>query len=278
MEDIATFVEPTTLEFFTNLRATKLIYITQIKQEESTSAEDRYLEVEVNVFARSADIGYERQKFKQEIKKQPFGTLRTVKDLVFSAINKKFLDKGDKVLCLVDESVGIGYKGITFIFDIDNILVNISRHHLSDKIAPTILEAIIDVASEIATEGREGKKIGTAFVIGDKEVVMKYVKQLVLNPFLGYMESKIKITDPTIRETVKEFAQLDGVYIIDTDGSIITSCAYLDVPTDGIDLPGFGTKHLNCAAITKQTDSVSVVVSSTGTIRVFKDGKIVMKI
>ncbi|MBI1972623.1 DNA integrity scanning protein DisA nucleotide-binding domain protein [Candidatus Woesearchaeota archaeon] len=277
MEDIATLVEPSTLEFFTHLRATKLLYITQIKKEESTSAEDRYLDVEVNVFARS-EIGYARQKFKQEIKKQPFGTLKTVKDLVFSAINKKLLDKGDKVLCLVDESVGIGYKGITFVFDIDSVLVHISRHHLSDKVAPTILEAIIDIATEIATEGREGKKVGTAFIIGDKTAILKYVKQLVLNPFLGYMESKIKVTDPTIRETIKEFAQLDGVFVLDTDGSIITSCAYLDVPTDGIELQGFGTKHLNCAAITKQTDSIAVVVSSTGTIRIFKEGKIVMKL
>ena len=68
MEDIATFVEPSTLEFFTSLRATKLLYITQVKKEESVAAEDRYLEVEVNIFARSADIGYERQKFNQKQK------------------------------------------------------------------------------------------------------------------------------------------------------------------------------------------------------------------
>ncbi len=277
MEDIATFVEPSTLEFFTNLRATKLVYITQIKQPEMTGAEDRYLDVEVNIFDRS-DIGYNRESFRTEIKKMPYGSLRMLKDLLYQGIKKKFLDKGDKVLCVVDESVGIGYKGVSFVFDIDHVLVGISRHHLSENVPSEVLETVIDLATEIATEGREGKTVGTAFVIGNKNEVLKYVKQLVLNPFLGYMESKIKITDPTIRETVKEFAQLDGVYILDNDGSIITSCAYLDVPTEGIDLPGFGTKHLNCAAITKHTDSIAVVVSSTGTIRVFKDGKVMMKI
>ncbi len=277
MEDIATFVEPATLEFFTNLHATKLLYITQIKQDESTSAEDRYLEVQVNIFARSA-IGYKREVFKAEIRKSPYGSLRMLKDLLYQGITKKLLDKGDKVLAVVDESVGIGYKGVSFVFDIDHVLVGISRHHLSDNVPSEVLEAIIDIATEIAAEGREGKKIGTAFIIGNKSEVMKYVKQLVLNPFLGYMESKIKISDPTIRETVKEFAQLDGVYILDNDGSIITSCAYLDVPTEGIDLPGFGTKHLNCAAITKHIDSIAVVVSSTGTIRVFKGGKVMLKI
>src|SRR3989344_5793554 len=277
MEDIATFVEPSTLEFFTHLRATKLMYITQRKTDNDLSTEDRYLQIEVNIFARS-DVGYDREQFPAEIKKMPHGSLRTLRELLSQAISKKLVDKGDKVLCVVDESLGIGYKGVSFVFDVDHVLVNISRQHLSDNIQPEILEAIIDIATEIATEGREGKKIGTAFVIGNKADILKYVKQLVLNPFLGHMESKIKISDPTIRETVKEFAQLDGVYILDTDGSIITSCAYLDVPTDGIELPGLGTKHLNCAAITKHTDSVAVVVSSTGTIRVFKDAKIVMKI
>lgn len=277
MEDIATFVEPSTLEFFTNLHATKLVYIAPVEREDVSGADDHFLDVEVNIFARS-EIGYAREKFKNEIKKMPFGSLKMVKDLLFTAINKKFLDKGDKVLCVVDEGVGIGYKGVMFVFDIDHILVSISRHKLSDKISPEILEVIIDIATELSNEGREGKKIGTAFIVGNKEDIMKYVKQLVLNPFLGYMESKIKVTDPTVRETIKEFSQLDGVFIVDTDGAIITSCAYLDVPTDGVDLQGFGTKHLNCAAITKQTDSISVVLSSTGTIRVFKDGKIVMKL
>src|SRR3989344_8899271 len=277
MEDIATFVEPSSLEFFTHLRATKLMYITQRKTDNDISTEDHYLQIEVNIFARS-DVGYDREQFPAEIKKMPHGSLRTLKELLSQGITKKLIDKGDKVLCVVDESLGIGYKGVSFVFDIDHVLVNISKHHLSDNVPSEIIEAIIDIATEIATEGREGKKIGTAFIIGDKTELLKYVKQLVLNPFLGYLESKIKISDPTIRETVKEFAQLDGVYILDNDGSIITSCAYLDVPTEGIDLPGLGTKHLNCAAITKHLDSIAFVVSSTGTIRIFKEGKVIMKI
>src|SRR3989344_387792 len=247
MEDIATFVEPSSLEFFTSLHATKLLYITQVKKEESAAAEDRYFDVEVNIFARS-DVGYEREHFHAEIKKRPFGSLRTLKDLLLQAITRKLIDKGDKVFCVVDESLGIGYKGVSFVFDIDHVLVNISKHHLSDNVPSEIIEAIIDIATEIATEGREGKKIGTAFIIGDKTELLKYDKQLVLNPFLCYLESNI------------------------------TSCAYLDVPTEGIDLPGLGTKHLNCAAITKHLDSFAFVVSSTGTIRIFKEGKVIMKI
>src|SRR3989344_1439301 len=247
MEDIATFVEPSTLEFFTNLRATKLMYITQRKTDNDISTEDRYLQIEVNIFVRS-DIGYDREQFPTEIKKMPHGSLRTLKELLSQGIAKKLIDKGDKVLCVVDESLGIGYKGVSFVFDIDHVLVNISKHHLSDNVPSEIIEAIIDIATEIATEGREGKKIGTAFIIGDKTELLKYDKQLVLNPFLCYLESNI------------------------------TSCAYLDVPTEGIDLPGLGTKHLNCAAITKHLDSFAFVVSSTGTIRIFKEGKVIMKI
>lgn len=277
MEGIEAFVEPEAVEFFTRLRASKLMYVTQIKNDDTALGEDRYLAVEA-LFFSPVEGGFDKQQFRTEIKKMPYGSIRTLRDLIAQAITKKFLDKGDKVLCIVDESVGIGYKGISFVFDIDATLVSISRHRLSENIQPQILEAIIDIATEIALEGREGKKIGTAFIIGNKSDILKYVKQLVLNPFLGYMESKIKISDPTIRETVKEFAQLDGVYVLDNDGSIVTSCAYLDVPTEGIDLPGLGTKHLNSAAITKVTDAIAVVVSASGTVRVFKDGKIMMKI
>ena len=108
--------------------------------------------------------------------------------------------------------------------------------------------------------------------------MLKHVKQLVINPFLAYRDNTVNIVDPVIRETVKEFAQLDGAFIIDKDGSIITSCAYLEAPTEGIDLQGFGTRHRSAAAVTKQTDSVAVVVSESGTIIVFKDARIVMKL
>ncbi|MEK6903190.1 MAG: diadenylate cyclase [Nanoarchaeota archaeon] len=268
------------LALFENSQSTKLVFV--IRQEEDTldleGGEDRYITVKVSIFTLRKE-GYQSESFKTEIRKLPLGSLRTMKQLIIKAINKQLLVKGDKVMCVVHENVGIGYKGIVFFFDIDHILFTISQHNLSARVPANILEAIIDIASEIADEGREGKKIGTMFIIGDKNELMKYVKQLVINPFLGYHEHNVNISDPVIRETVKEFAQLDGSFILDSDGTIITSCAYVDVSTDGIEhLQGFGTRHRTAAAMTKQTDCLAVVVSSSGSIRVFKDGHIVMKL
>jgi DNA integrity scanning protein DisA with diadenylate cyclase activity len=36
------------------------------------------------------------------------------------------------------------------------------------------LRRVVDLAVEIAREGREGRKIGTLFVLGDSEVVLKH--------------------------------------------------------------------------------------------------------
>ena len=43
-----------------------------------------------------------------------------------TGLEKMNVKKGDKVLCVVHENVGIGYKGTLFFFDINHILVNIS--------------------------------------------------------------------------------------------------------------------------------------------------------
>jgi len=200
-----------------------------------------------------------------------------IKKVLIEAINEKYIEKGERVVCTEDESMGTGYKGILFIFDVDKIFFNISRHHLTENISSNIIETIINICSEIALEGREGKKIGTAFIIGNPSDLSKYSRQLIINPFSGLEE---KITDPNIKETIKEFAQLDGVFIIDTEGTIISTGTYLNVDDSDIELPsGFGTRHRNCAAITKQTDAIAIVISeSGGIVRVLKDGRIVMKI
>ena len=44
-------------------------------------------------------------------------------------------------------------------------------------------------------------------------------------------------------------------------------------------MEGFGTRHRYSAAISRLTNSIAVVISeSGGTVRVFKDGRIVMKL
>src|SRR5687767_4111852 len=44
------------------------------------------------------------------------------------------------------------------------------------------LQEMVSLAVEIAREGREGRKIGTLFVIGDVQAVLHHSKPLILDP------------------------------------------------------------------------------------------------
>ncbi len=142
-----------------------------------------------------------------------------------------------------------------------------------------VIERILTIAEEIRNEGREGKKIGTLFVVGSPEELQPYLKQLILNPFRGYPPEERNILRDDIAETVKEFAQLDGAFIVSKDGTIVSAGTYIDIDTSSVRrYSGWGTRHLAAAAITAKTNSVAILVSeSGGKIKVFRRGRIVLR-
>src|SRR3989338_250918 len=238
-----------------------------------------YMDIKVGVFRKVKDKVYAKEEYTTKIKKPEQGHMAPLRKILMSAINKKYISKGERVVCIQDESIGTGYKGAIFIFDVDNLFFNLSTHKLVENFNSDIIETVVDMALEIGREGREGKKVGTAFVIGNKDEIMNHTKQLIINPFLGYTEDSRKITDPRMRETVKEFAQLDGCFMVDESGTILSAGTYINVDSvDLIDIPhGYGTRHRCCAAITKKTNAVAVVVSeSGGKVKIFKNGRLVM--
>jgi DNA integrity scanning protein DisA with diadenylate cyclase activity len=142
-----------------------------------------------------------------------------------------------------------------------------------------VLESVLALAVDIAREGREGRKIGTLFVVGDVPAVMEHSKELILDPLHGHPPAKKCITSHDLRETVKELAQLDGAFVVSGDGVVLSACRYLDTSSRDIKLPlGLGSRHMAAASITKQTDAMAVVVSESSVVRVFDDGKIVAEI
>ena len=145
------------------------------------------------------------------------------------------------------------------------------------EVEPDVLDSVIQVAGEIAREGREGQAIGTAFVVGDTKNVLNYSKQFVLNPFHGHHETERQITDAGIQGTIKEFAQLDGAFLITGSGVVEAAGRCITVDLSQVNLPGgMGSRHLSVAGITKVTSSIGVVVSqSGGQISIFRNGKIV---
>jgi diadenylate cyclase len=141
------------------------------------------------------------------------------------------------------------------------------------------LEHTIVLAIEIAREGREGRRIGTIFIVSDTANVLKRTRNLILDPLKGYDDDQKSITDPSVRETIKELAQMDGAFLVSDAGVVVSACRYLSAPTDGIDLPlGLGTRHIAAAAMTKVTNAVAVVVSESAVVRVFDDGELIAEI
>ncbi|MDQ7054121.1 MAG: diadenylate cyclase [candidate division KSB1 bacterium] len=147
------------------------------------------------------------------------------------------------------------------------------------QVDPEVLNSVLELAVELAREGREGRKIGTLFTIGDAENVLRLSRPLILDPLFGHPEELKHINSPDIRETVKELAQLDGAFVIDDKGVVVSAARYLEASGEGVDLPlGLGTRHFAAAAMSKQTNAVAVVVSTSSVVRVFDDGEIVGEI
>jgi diadenylate cyclase len=143
-----------------------------------------------------------------------------------------------------------------------------------------VFDAVFHICTEISIEGREGKSVGTTFLLGDADNVMAKSRQISLNAFEGQKPESRSITNQDIKENIKEFAQLDGAFVIDGDGYIRAQSRYITVDTSNVTLPkGMGTRHNSVAAMTQVTNTVGIVVSqSGGGITIFKNGLILKKI
>lgn len=147
------------------------------------------------------------------------------------------------------------------------------------KINTDTLDRVLHLAVEIAREGREGRKIGTLFTVGDETNVLVHSRPLVLDPLFGHPEERKSIWLDDVRETIKELAQLDGAFVISNDGIAISAARYIDVVSDGVKIPlGLGSRHMAAASISLKTQAVAVVVSESSMVRVFDDGGIISEI
>ena len=141
------------------------------------------------------------------------------------------------------------------------------------------LEPTIELAVEIAREGREGRRIGTLFTFGDADRVLVRSRPLILDPLAGHADQAKQIRDPNLRGTIKELAQLDGAFVVSDQGIVVSACRYLDAAASDVVLPfGMASRHLAGASISQVTDAVAIVVSESSMVRVFDDGKLVAEI
>ncbi|MEJ2748109.1 MAG: diadenylate cyclase [Anaerolineae bacterium] len=138
------------------------------------------------------------------------------------------------------------------------------------------LRQVVRLALEISNEGREGRKVGTMFVVSDHETVLRHSTCLILDPLWHHPESVKRVNDDNMRETAKELAQLDGAFIVSNEGVILSACRYINASSEGVDLPlGLGSRHMAAASITKGTDAIAIVISESSVVRIFDNGQIV---
>jgi PAS domain S-box-containing protein len=191
--------------------------------------------------------------------------------------NKAIRDEQGRLV----EMLSIGNDITDRKLDVDEVSITIAPWKKSliegTDIQEPVFDAVYEIAAEISHEGREGKPVGTTFVLGDTQNVMARSRQLILNPFEGHPRDARMITNPGLRETIKELAQLDGAFVVSGDGTVCAGGRYITIDTSAASVPkGLGTRHASVAGITQETRSVGIVVSqSGGRISLFKDGRIV---
>jgi DNA integrity scanning protein DisA with diadenylate cyclase activity len=205
------------------------------------------------------------------------GRMDLVSLAVILSVLKGFISEDESIVCLVDV---LGSKRI------DNLLIVNPRRDFDwfrnqketakgDLPVSQEFIRLIDIALRFSTEGREGKNIGTVFLLGDVDELNSIGKPLILNPLKGHPKKSRNIHDNEFVETMREFAALDGAFIIDRNGVVEGAAVYLDAPvTKEVKISkGLGSRHLAAAAATARTTSIAIVISeSSGSVTVFSKG------
>ncbi len=201
---------------------------------------------------------------------------------VLEAVADDLLSPGAKVVALYS---GFDIEALDSIsvMDLDehlNRLTGRDLRQLETRVPLDTLKLVVDLAIEIGREGREGKPVGTLFVVGDSRKVLASSHPTGFDPVRGYSRKERNLNDPRVREGIKEIAQMDGAIIVSADGVVEAACRYLDCSAANVTLSkGLGARHWAAAAISRATNAVAITVSqSNGTVRIFQNGEVVLRI
>ena len=205
-----------------------------------------------------------------------------VSQVLLEAIADELVQTGDVVVVVYSAFEKDNCDTVTVVRLAEQLSRLTSRdlQRLETKVPLETLRIVVDLACEIGREGREGKPVGALFVVGNHRKVMEQSTEQVHDPFRGYPKAERSIRNPRVRESIKELAQIDGAFVISSDGLAIAAGRHLRGAAEGLTLSkGLGSRHWAAAEISKSTGAIAIAVSqSTGTVRVFQDGLIVLRI
>jgi diadenylate cyclase len=206
----------------------------------------------------------------------PMNRAGQIKAAILVSLAQGILARTDRVICVagLDGAPSLDACLVLELNSEPELFTAADTILLGGDVSPTVFERTLLIASQLASEGREGRPIGALFVVGDSQYVLEQSRPLVLNPFHGYPESERNILDPNLQETIKEFSAIDGAFIIRGDGVVLSAGRQLLPPSTGAQLMnGLGTRHAAACAMTAASTAVAIVISqSTGMISIFKGG------
>ena len=211
-----------------------------------------------------------------------------IKVAVFLALSHGLLQAGDQVVCLAGPAAE-NELDMLRLLEVDREFEFFmggedpdTDEETPSNVRPEVLSRVVEIAIDLGSEGREGKPVGTLFVVGDEDTVLPLTNQRILNPFRGYPEDERNVLSIDLEETIKELAGVDGAFMIKGDGTVISSGTYLKtsaLPEDTVSQRGMGARHQAAAGITFATNCMAVAVSeSTGTVTIFRRGQVVTEI
>ncbi len=219
------------------------------------------------------------REFAETIQVRSFSNQRLaqLRSAILVALTRGVIAFTDRVCCIGGIS-GSNQFDTLVVVDVERefqtLLTGATSNLLPADVKPEVLERVIAVATELAVEGREGRPVGSLFVVGDTAKVITLTKPLVLNPFFGYKEEDRNILNPFMDETVKEFSTVDGAFIIRGDGVVESAGALVQAGGYNFALPsGLGSRHAAAAAVSVAAECIAIVVSSsTGQVALFRRG------
>ncbi len=226
--------------------------------------------------AQAIDQGHDEQSL-MEIPEATLDRLGQVRLAAVVGLSMGHFDLGQTILCLTGPAGSTIDTLVIMSFGQEFELFDAAVHdQMLEHTEQAVFFRLLSLAFNIGHFGREGRPMGTVFVLGDNEAVSQLCEQMVLNPFKGYPEQDRNVLDDRIVETVKEFSAIDGAFVIQSGGVIEAAGARLQA-ADDVGLPaGLGARHAAAAGITAVTKAIAISVSeSDGSVRVWRAGRMV---
>jgi DNA integrity scanning protein DisA with diadenylate cyclase activity len=209
-------------------------------------------------------------------------SMSQIKIGLFLAVLNGYLGLRESILCL---------SGVAGTARLDTLLIAnpkrdfpwFNKHDADETrrlVAIRAFARVLDIALRLSSEGREGRPIGTIFVVGRTRQIAPFLRQLILNPLEGHPKSRRNINNTDFLETIRELAAMDGAFIISKAGTVESAGTFLAPPVHRAKLRhGLGARHAAAAGLTASTDAIAVVISqSSGTITVFHEGNTILEL